>query len=315
MKATTVAKLVVEEIICRYGTPKVIISDRGGQFTGKVMTQVNEFLGIKGKPTTAYHPQTDGLVERLNDTLIQMVKNYVNDKQDDWDEYIPYMLAAYRGCKHSTTGEAPYSLLFGRDYTTPIDIAPRIDHGDDNSKNEYVNRLKDMHEKVRGHVEKAQKQQKKQYNKRRKKFTFETDEEVMLYTPSPLPKGQKKKFQKQWRGPFIIIEKEGDLNYIVAPKDNLRAIQKVHIDRLKKYFPPENQGENDEEEYEIEDILDVRGEDSDKEYLVKWKGFTKRYNSWVKKTNVNAPNLLKKFKNQLRRNTNRSQLEDKEKEN
>ena len=84
---------------------------------------------------------------------------------------------------------------------------------------------------------------------------------------------------------------------------------------MKKYFPPENQSENDKEESEIKNILDVRGENRDKEYFVKWKGFTKRYNSWVNKTNVNAPNLLKKFKNQLRQNENRSQLKDKKNEN
>jgi len=91
-----IAKLLVEQIICRYGTPKKLLSDRGSVFLSDLAKQVYEALGIHKLNTTAYHPQTDGLVERFNHTLATMLAMFCNDNQRDWDVLLPYVLFAYR---------------------------------------------------------------------------------------------------------------------------------------------------------------------------------------------------------------------------
>ena len=92
----TIAKLLVEHIVSRHGVPGELLSDRGKAFLSKLMYEVYKLLGIKKVNTTAYHPQTDGLVERFNRTLTSMLAKTVQKQGRDWDEHLPYVLYAYR---------------------------------------------------------------------------------------------------------------------------------------------------------------------------------------------------------------------------
>ena len=85
------------------------------------MYEVYELLGIKKINTTAYHPQTDGLVERFNRTLISMLAKTVQKQGRDWDEHLPYVLYAYRTSIQESTKESPFYLLYGRDARLPTD--------------------------------------------------------------------------------------------------------------------------------------------------------------------------------------------------
>ena len=71
--ALTIAKLFVEEVVSKHGVPSQLLSDRGQAFLSKLMGEVCEVLGVRKVNTTSYHPQTDGLVERFNRTLTNML--------------------------------------------------------------------------------------------------------------------------------------------------------------------------------------------------------------------------------------------------
>lgn len=73
-----IAKILVEEIICRYGTPTVLLSDCGKEFLNKLVTSITNLFNIKKKNTTAYHPQTNGLMERFNHTLCLFLMFYLH---------------------------------------------------------------------------------------------------------------------------------------------------------------------------------------------------------------------------------------------
>ena len=94
-EAPTVAQAFLEEVICNHGAPSTVLSDQGAQFLSKLFKYINATLGTKEQHTTAYHPQTDGLVERFNGTLVKMLSAYTSEKQDDWDEYLPFVLWVY----------------------------------------------------------------------------------------------------------------------------------------------------------------------------------------------------------------------------
>ena len=79
-------------------------------------------LDIKKTRTTPYHPQSDGMVERFNKTLVGMLKTYVNEHQTDWDDHLPFVTMAYRSVEHETTGCSPNYLMLGRGVQTPLDI-------------------------------------------------------------------------------------------------------------------------------------------------------------------------------------------------
>ncbi len=115
----TIAKLLVENIISRHGVPAELLSDRGPAFLSKLLQEVCKLMGIKKVNTTAYHPQTDGLVERFNRTLTDMLAKTVEKGGKDWDRRLPYVLFAYRSSPQESTKESPFFLLYGRDPKLP----------------------------------------------------------------------------------------------------------------------------------------------------------------------------------------------------
>ena len=122
MEARTCAKILVNEVVSRFGVPNKIHSDQGRQFESNLFAEMCELLQIEKTRTTPYHPQSDGMVERFNRTLCAMLSTLVDDNQGNWDTLLPYVMIAYRSTEHETTGMTPNILMLGRETTTPLDI-------------------------------------------------------------------------------------------------------------------------------------------------------------------------------------------------
>ena len=101
--AATIARLLVEQVVSHHGVPRELLSDRGRAFLSGLMQEVELLLGFKKVNTTAYHPQTDGLVEWFNRTLTAMLAKSVEKRGPEWDERLPYVLFAYRACQQAST--------------------------------------------------------------------------------------------------------------------------------------------------------------------------------------------------------------------
>ena len=121
LKATTtnlssegVAKIYRDKIWKIHGIPKTILSDRGPQFASKFMEDLTRILGTKRKLSTAYHPQTNGQTERINQEIGTFLRHYINYQQDDWTEWLAVAEFAYNDKKHAATGKTPFELNFGR---------------------------------------------------------------------------------------------------------------------------------------------------------------------------------------------------------
>ena len=109
-----IAKIYRDEIWKLYGVPRTILSDRGPQFTSKFMKEFTKVLGTKRKLSTAYHPQTDGQTERINQEIGTFLRHYVNCQQDDWTNWLATAEFSYNDKKHVATGKTPFELNFGR---------------------------------------------------------------------------------------------------------------------------------------------------------------------------------------------------------
>ena len=120
--ALTIAKLFVEQIVCRHGVPAQLLSDCGAAFLSHLLTEICKLLGVEKLNTTAYHPQTDGLVERFNRTLTDMLAKKVEQSEKNWDNHLPFVLFAYRASLQESTGESPFYLLYGRDPRLPTTL-------------------------------------------------------------------------------------------------------------------------------------------------------------------------------------------------
>lgn len=110
------------QLFSRVGIPKEILTDCGRNFLSRLLQQIFKLLGINGLKTTPYRPQTDGLVKRYNQTLKNMLRKFVSDTGADWDQWLPYLLFAYREVPQLSTGFSPFELLYGRQVRGPLDL-------------------------------------------------------------------------------------------------------------------------------------------------------------------------------------------------
>jgi hypothetical protein len=209
--APTVAKVLVEQVISRHGAPKRILTDRGKNFLGRVMSEVYRMLGITKLQTTSYHPQTNGLTERFNKTLVAMLSMYTNTHQTDWDEHLPYVLFAYRTSVQAFTKFTPFYLLFERPPRLPLDVAFDTETGPRFSLDEYIpelkERLREAFEAANHELEKSHASQENEYNKHHVDVEYKVGDKVNLFTPFRVPKNQKQvaKLAKNYPGPFEVI--------------------------------------------------------------------------------------------------------------
>ena len=236
MEACTVAKVLVENVLCRFGIPQVIHSDQGRQFESNLFQEMCKLLGIHKTRTTPYHPQSDGMVERFNRTLAAMLSAYVSENHRDWDEQLPYVTMAYRSTEHETTGMSPNMLMFGREVSTPLDLVYELPNlSKPIPSNQWVWELRDRieraHTLVRQYTQQAMHRQKRNRDSRMSFETFKIGDQVFVHFPVKKV-GTSAKLTPFWRGPFKVTGKLSEVLYKVNCGRN-NAEQIIHCDRIK----------------------------------------------------------------------------------
>ena len=120
--ALSITDAFFQHIVFRFGMPLVIYSDQVREFENKVMQELCLLCGAHKTRTTPYHPESDGLVERFNRTLLMMLAMFAGVNRDDWDDLLPAVVMAYHSSVHESTGFSPYRLMFGEECTLPMDV-------------------------------------------------------------------------------------------------------------------------------------------------------------------------------------------------
>jgi transposase InsO family protein len=105
----------VWNFICQYGPPKEILTDNGGEFNNKLMSELLGKLNVKHQCSASYSPRTSGLIERFNYLFVESLRKVIDDEEGDWTDYVSFVLLAFRTKVHTTTKCTPYKLLFGRE--------------------------------------------------------------------------------------------------------------------------------------------------------------------------------------------------------
>ena len=99
------------KLFCTFGIPEIVRSDQGRNFESSIVQSTLDAFGVQKSHTTPYHTQGDGMVERLNRSLLQLLRTYV-EKQEDWEQHLPLALYAYRTATHTSTGMSPFQLMY-----------------------------------------------------------------------------------------------------------------------------------------------------------------------------------------------------------
>jgi len=231
--AETVARFTVREFVSRFGAPLELHSDQGRNFESHIFQEVCRLLGIRKTRTSAYRPQSNGAVERFNRTLHGMIKAYVAENRVDWDEHLPYVMAAYRGTVHPATGFSPNFLMFGREVHTPCQLAFGLTGGEQvkgagDFPSELQSRLSNCYRVVRENLKRYGERMKRDYDIRANKVFYDIGQSVYRRYEAG------KRYDPRWAGPFTIQRKINDVLYEVTGPGGQHV---VHHDRLKPAEP------------------------------------------------------------------------------
>ena len=242
IEASRIAQLLVDEILARHSTPRTLLSDRGSNFLSSVIQSVCKIMNTRRLHTTAYHPQTDGLVERFNATLCEGLSMYVSTHQKDWDKHLPLVLFAYRVSPNATTGESPFYLLYGREPRLPLDVTLLLPDSNVSSsvaelRARIVSNLEESQKLIESNTQIAQQRMKLQYDKHTAPVTYDIGSKVWVYTPKTR-KGLSKKLAHNYHGPYRVTAKLSPVHFKLRTMDNRPVSVPVHANRMKLYFDP-----------------------------------------------------------------------------
>ena len=236
--AQSVADAFFNQVVCRFGMPAVIHSDQGREFENKILQELCLMGGSHKTRTAPYHPESDGMVERFNRTLLMMLAMFAGKNRDDWDDLLPAVMMAYRSSVHESTGYSPYRLMFGEECTLPMDIGlPREQSQvQEELTSPYAiwvrDALEEAYEQVRLHSGQAVQRQKRLYDRRAVKRIFSLGDWVMrYYAPA-----KKCKLDSPWTGPYLVVSFLGWT--LGIQKDPNSPIVMIHCQDAKKVPAP-----------------------------------------------------------------------------
>ena len=239
---TVGAESVAEELVkmfARVGIPGKILTDQGSNFTSQLLTEMYRLLHIRPIRTTPYHPQTDGLVERFNQTLKSMLRKFATQKKKDWDKLIPYVLFAYREVTQRSTRFSPFELLYGREVRGPLDVLRESWVARERNTESVVShvlaireRMEQMSSLVKESLEKAQQSQKAWYDQTARDRTLNEGDMVLVLLPT-----SSNTLLAQWQGPYKVTKQVGKVNYLIDMHDRRKRKRLFHIYMLREYLP------------------------------------------------------------------------------
>ncbi len=242
-EATTIAEALVSNFFCRFGSCLELHSDQGRNFESAVMAEVCRLFGIHKTRTTALYPQSDGLVERFNRTLLNSLSAFVSDHQRDWDLYTPLVLLAYRTAVHESTGVAPCEAMMGRPLRGPLELTiPRPELEQSTVDCQYVHeltaRLESVQEFVRANLDLSGLDSKCRYDRTADRTGFKPGDAVWLYNPR-VAKGRSPKLGRPWTGPYRVMERLTDVVYRVqaTPRSKPYTVNRYRLWRVTGSLP------------------------------------------------------------------------------
>jgi transposase InsO family protein len=226
--AHNTANLLLQHFIYRFGIPRRLHSDQGGSFEAKIIKQLCEAHGIKKSRTTPYHPESDGITERFNSTLLNMLRTLDNSSKADWKSHVQRLVHAYNCTPHKSTSYSPYFLMFGRHPRLPTDTLfdDRVPEEDVTDFAQKVRkRLQDAFEVAAKTNDQARKAQKNTYDSGVRGIMPDVGDFVLV---RKLGLKGKHKIADRWEDDvYIITKRDPDLPFYTVRKDKGKGKERV----------------------------------------------------------------------------------------
>lgn len=232
----TIAYSLAEQFISRYGCPRVIHTDRGSNFTSKVMQTFCKIFKIEKITSTAFHPQSLGSLERSHHTLVEYLKQFGH--KQNWDLWLRFAMFSYNNTVHESTGFTPYTLVYGKEANIPTSFvknAPPPTYVD--YLIDLYRRLADVQSKATERLNQAKEKTKRYYDAKANPVNFKVGDMVLLLKKHKVNK-LKDKLEQEYTGPHQIEQIIGNTNAYVRLAPN--KYKMVHLNQLKLAALPFN---------------------------------------------------------------------------
>jgi hypothetical protein len=305
--ATQLAEIFLREVVRHHGIPKAIISDRDPRFTSIFWRSLWKLMGTKLKMSSAYHPQTDGQTERMNRTLEEILRAFVNREIDDWDLHLVTAEIAINNSVQESTGFTPFYLNSGRHPNFSLSHALSQLHRNKNpTATDFIEQLNKNTNIAKENLVKAQQKQSRSSNLHRREIEWKEGDEALLSTTNLAKLNHK--LLSRYIGPFKVIKVIPPVTVQLELPRTFRIHNTFHINLLKPYrrdtgeFPSRDQIVIDrpaplvnedliEPEYEVEEVIGKRkvgkGKKKRIEYLIAWKGYPLADATWENEKDCN----------------------------
>ncbi|CAF4413388.1 unnamed protein product [Rotaria sp. Silwood2] len=235
--ASTAARFITEEVILKYGTPKCILTDNGTHFTASMMSELLKKIGITHLYSTPYHPMTNGQIERYNATMDSKIAALSNENRTNRDEQLPFVTFNYNSSIHTTTGQIPFEMMYGRSTVLPFDQQQPIVTLSEDSQ--HVNKLKQylstLTDQAKNNILQQQHKYKERYDRCRANPIHKINDLVLIKTLH-----RRNKFDIRYEGPFRIIQQLGTKTFVVKHIKKPTLIRQVTTDVIISLFERKN---------------------------------------------------------------------------
>jgi hypothetical protein len=277
--AKQTADAFIRRVFANYGLPDKLISDRGPQFASKTFRDLLERLRINSALSTAFHPQTDGGTERVNQEVEAYLAIYCSANPATWSQALPILQFVHNSRKHADRTHTPFELIMG---TQPRALPEAFDKTNFPDNEERFKELQKSRDEALSAHELARNRMIERSDKTWKPFKL--GDQVWLDARNLKLPYRSKKMQPKRLGPFKIIELIGLRAYKLELPKGWKIHNVFHISLLVPFHSTEAHGPSHpepppdiiggEEEYEIEGIINHKVKRNGAvEYLVKWLGY------------------------------------------
>ena len=296
MTAGEAARLYWQHVVRLHGVPRAIHTDRGAQFIGRWWREIWALLGTKLKFGTAYHPQSQCQVDRMNAIVSQTLRCLMSDVPDltRWTEYLPTVEIVINSLPNRSTGYSPFFLMYGYHPVLPVELLKGDETTNVETVSKFLERTQEVWRTARVQMEKAVMTQKAYYDRKHRDIQFTVGDSVLLSTQNLRLKGIPHKLQWKFCGPYKILEKIGAQAYRLQLPNMWRIHPVFHVSLLKQWRPSTLQqvpGEVELEDadqpqyFDVEKILQWRWNSKtrrrQREFLVLWQGYPVEEAEWI----------------------------------
>lgn len=292
--AASVATAFLDNVVKLHSVPLSIVSDRDKIFTSQLWKELFKSMGTQLHFSTAYHPQTDGQTERVNQCLEMYLRCMVHDNPKQWRKWLPLAELWYNSTFHSSLGCSPFKAVYG--------CEPNLGHlpvDDNNLQTDAATLLAERQEhlaRLKDHLAAAQLRMKLQADKNRTEKEYQVGDQVLLklqpYSQSSLVNRPYPKLAFKFFGPYKILERVGNVAYKLDLPDSSAIHPVFHVSQLKTFVPdyspvfstlpsfPELDTGDPEPEAILERRLVKKGNTAIPQGLIKWKGIAADAATW-----------------------------------